>query len=479
MGYMNKKTRKLVNSMKYKFRLPTDWNEFIYMCESRNNLIIKNKNNYFCTNCQQTWTYLNKGPQVKDKVICPHCHNKYYVRSNRLRNWKVCKNILLLDKIDEELIIRIFELESVYNAEKQEVEHDTVEYARKIVYDDYREIRNERVSIAQCGPFVLHYKDEGEWRAYTGNWYESQAYGFLYYNNLKSILKGTIYENSRIWDFAKKYSNSYINLPELLSAAKYESFETLVEMKLYELANHAKHFVCKGTFKKIFGVDKTYYEFMKKHNIDYEELKLLQLYPTKDIRTLRFLKKYYYVIEDIKKYTSIDNFIYYFRKKKLSDAHLYRDYLKFAKDLGIDLKDKRYLFPDRLKTMHDKYEKQVEVIKEELLKKKIKKRAEVLAENVFKNKKYIIFPAASVDDLIDESNQQNNCVRTYAEKYANEECDIYFMRKADKPNISLVTIEVRRNEIVQKRTKNNENTNVEQNKVLESWQKRILERNIG
>ncbi len=477
MGYLKKATRELIASMKKEFTLPKNWNEFIYEREKKHNLILKTKNLYYCTNCQQTHTFLNKGPEIKTQHVCPYCKNKYWVRSGRIRNWKNHDNILILDKINGELVIRIFEMESIYNAEKQEMEHDTVEYARKIIDDDYREIRNERVSIAQCGPFVYHGKEEeGEWRAYDGYWYESMPQGYLYIDNLKKVLKDTIYEKSRLWEYAKKYKNDNIDLKGLLSVAKYESFETLVEMKLYRLAEDARQFICKGSFKKIFGVDKTFYNFMKKYNISYGELKILQKYPTRDIRRLRFLDKYEYVIDDIKEYTTIDNFINYFRRKRLKDAHLYRDYLKFAKDLGLDLKNKKYLFPDKLKTMHDKYEKQIKIMKQELLAKKIVERVASLSKHTFKNKEFIIFPATSVNDLIDESKQQNNCVRTYAEKYADGDCDIYFMRKVNTPKISLVTVEVKNNRIVQKRTKNNANTNKKQDKFLDEWQKKLLEK---
>lgn len=126
--------------------------------------------------------------------------------------------------------------------------------------------------------------------------------------------------------------------------------------------------------------------------------------------------------------------------------------------------------------MHDKYEKQVQIMKQELLAKKIVERVALLSKNTFKNKEFIIFPATSVNDLIDESKQQNNCVRTYAEKYAEGDCDIYFMRKVNTPKISLVTVEVKNDRIVQKRTKNNANTNKKQDKFLDEWQKKLLEK---
>lgn len=479
MGYLNKKTRKIIEKMKNQ-TLPADWNLYIYELEKKHNLIIKDKNKYICTNCQTIHTFGNNdGPKLKTYMYCGGCGNKYIVRSKALKNWHVLDNVLMLDKVENELVVRLFQMRSDYNSKKMECEHSTVEYARKIVNDNYREIRNDRVSIAQCGPWVTHKKDEGNWRPYNGNFYESPSSGYIYYNNLKKILKGTELEKSRLWELVEKYKDDYLNIEELLSAATHESFETLVEMKLYRLAMSARNFVCKGSFKKIFGVDKTYYEFMKKHNISYDMLKLLQFYPTKDIRKLKFLEDYQYVVREIQEYTSIDNFIKYFRKKRLKDAHLYRDYLKFTKELGLDLKNKKYLFPDRLKTMHDKYEKQIEQIKEEKMQKKITERAKKLSKNIYKNKGFIVFPAESIEAMIDESRQQNNCVRTYVERYANGNCDIYFMRKIDNPKISLVTVEVRENKVVQKRTKNNSATDKKQDKFLKEWEDTVLKRKLN
>ena len=140
------------------------------------------------------------------------------------------------------------------------------------------------------------------------------------------------------------------------------------------------------------------------------------------------------------------------------------------------MKNKKYLFPKNLKQMHDEYEKQIEILEQEKLTKSISTRAEVLKKNIFKNNGFIIFPAESVQAMIEESTQQHNCVRTYADKYANGECDIYFMRKANKPTESLVTMEVVENKVVQKRIKHNEKTTEKQDKFLKTWERKVLNR---
>lgn len=475
MAYMKKEIRELVEKMENEFTLPANWNEFIYKVEQNHNIIVKNREHCYCTNCQQTFESQKK---LREMIKCPHCKHILQIRSNKLQNFIIKDNVMLIDKVDKHLIIRIFELRSDYDGKKQEFEHYISEYSRKIVDMDNLELRNERIQPGVTSYSVNHWRFQGDgrWRIYSGYWYETVMSGFLYKDNMKEVFKDTIYEHSRLWEMIRKPYTNYYNIKHLLSVASSPCFETLVELKLYNLAAEARNFWTKGSFKQIFGVSKDYYEFMKKHNITYDQLELLKIYPTKDIRKIKFLENYKYTIRGIKEYAKIDDFINYFKTKKLKDSHMYIDYLEFAKKLGIDLKNKRYLFPDNLKVMHDEYEKQIEVMEQERIGKSIEQRVKLLAENIFKDKEFIIFPATSVEDLIDESQQQNNCVRTYAEKYADGNCDIYFMRKINTPKISLVTVEVRNNKIVQKRTKNNEKTDEKQNEFLEKWQNEILER---
>ena len=83
-------------------------------------------------------------------------------------------------------------------------------------------------------------------------------------------------------------------------------------------------------------------------------------------------------------------------------------------------------------------------------------------------------PAPTLKSLQDESKQQSNCVRTYAEKYADGKCDIYFMRDIKKPKNSLVTVEVKNNKIIQSRIKYNYNPNEKQLKFLDKWENTVL-----
>ena len=158
------------------------------------------------------------------------------------------------------------------------------------------------------------------------------------------------------------------------------------------------------------------------------------------------------------------------------DIHMYKDYLRFAKLLGLDLKNNKYAFPENLKESHDELEKQYEINNKKIVNLAIMKRSNELSKNTFKDNKFIALPATSIKDLQNESSQQNNCVRTYAEKYAEGFCDIYFMRNAKKPGKSLVTVEVRHNKVVQSRIKNNKCPTDQQLQFLKSWEQNVLKR---
>ena len=129
-----------------------------------------------------------------------------------------------------------------------------------------------------------------------------------------------------------------------------------------------------------------------------------------------------------------------------------------------------------MRKQHDELEKAFKIRNRELLNNLIKKRYKSLKGNIYKDKKFIIIPAKSVESLEDESKQQINCVRSYSKKYANGICDIYFMRLLKSKNKSLVTVEVRNNKVVQSRTKFNHLPEEKQSKFLKLWETKILQR---
>lgn len=482
MGYIKVTHREILRQIDNYSSLPKGWDKFVYKQAQYHNLVIKSKKNQcYCTNCKNTFISKNK---VNQEVKCPNCHNKYLIKRSNLRHYQFKDYLSILDKVNDTFIVRYFELKTIIDA-LHEHHSSVVEFAREIPNNNwYRDVFvNERVSKCQGCIHICHgdsnYFYPVKWREYTRN-YSLIDYSIVFPNNIKKLLKNTIYQYSCIWDIAKHCS--YIDLPKLISN-KHDigKTELLTKMKLYNLALRSDEFRSKGSFQEIFGVSKDYYPFMKKNNITYLQLKLLRLLQEKDIKKIKYLQHFVSYgdsisdLEEISNYISLSRFIKYSKiHHKKVKTYLYKDYLRFAKMLGLNLKNNRYAFPKNLKEEHDKLEKQYEIQSKVLVQKAIKRRGKELSRYKYKNNKFIILPAPNLKALQDESKQQNNCVRTYAEKYADGTCDIYFMRDIQNPKKSLVTVEVKNNKVVQSRIKNNNDPNEKQLKFLDRWENIIL-----
>lgn len=303
-------------------------------------------------------------------------------------------------------------------------------------------------------------------------------------NNLKDLLKGTMYQYSYIWDLIKHTSPNYINFELLLyNSLRYKSMEFLIKLKLYNLALQANCIKNGKNFEERFGVSKDFYPFMRKYNITPKELEILRLYKKPNMRVIRHIVNNYntYNIENLCQFTTIDRLIEYEKiMKKQIDIYTYVDYLENAKLLGYDLKSRRYLFPKDLKKEHDDLVKIVTKLKRASYDEAVARRYEELSKNIFKTKHYIIIPPKTRKEFISEASQQGNCVYTnYYEKYASGKCDIYFMRRVNSVNKSLVTVEVRNNKVVQSLIKGNEMPDKSELEFLKLWEQEILNNNVA
>ena len=475
MGYIRKAYREKLQKIDSRYNdLPKKWNKFIDEIRIKHNLIIKRaKSQSVCTNCKHEFVTNKK---IGEFEKCPNCKNRYRVRSNRLKRYWFIDSLVLLDKVDNDLVFRYFEIWSAYDNQNSYYgfKNSVVEYGRSF-FKKRIEVVNDRVSKCQCYIHVNHYQNHGTWREYRRH-YSFGKEGYVYPYNLKEILKDTDYKYFRFEKFLKEIGT--INFERVLeNSLWYPSFEMLLKLKLYNLALDANQFNNTGSFNQIFGVPKDYYSFLKRNKIDYKQLEILRLLQEKDINKIRYLSQYsIHTLENIKNYISLDSFIKYAKMHRGKiDTYLYKDYLKFAFLAGLDLKNKKYIFPDNLKERHDELEKYVETNNRKLLNKQISKRCKELNNNKYQDEMFIILPAKSVEALENESKQQSNCVRTYSEDYANGSCDIYFMRLLCAKNKSLVTVEVKNNEVVQSRIKHNYQPTEEQKLFLEKWQQNVLQ----
>lgn len=470
--YIKKKDRELFQFIDNELKTPSRWLNFVNKQRVYHNLIIKKKDKYTCTNCKHIFPSDKK---VNEECKCPNCKNTYLVKLDRLKNYTFKDQLAIFDKVDNYYIERIFQLESHYH--NGHINHYCFEWGRNI-YDEYFsclfQIMNDN-TVGTISGYWISYRENfnSNWK-YTDSYYSPIAYydEFIYYPyNLKELLENDPnYKYSQLWELVKHVG--YCNLTYLLKNYN-QSIEILTKMKLYKLALNPKTFLFKNTFEERFlGLSKDYLPFIRKYNLSLNELEVLSALKEKNINLIRMISK----LDNFRDLSQIINFKKAFKLTDLNSDNCreYNDYLTMIKTMKFDMKNSRYIYPKHIKEAHDRVEREYEVVKDSIICEAIKTRHDELSKYAFSNNKYIIFPADSIESLEDESQQQCNCVRTYSERIAKGSCDIYFMRLVNNKSKSLVTVEVKNSEIVQKRTKNNHQTTLEQDKFLDMWERKIL-----
>lgn len=470
--YIKVKDRELFKELDRNLTMPARWNDFIEERIAKNNLIIKSKNKYTCSYCKYSFEDKIK---INEYCKCPNCNNLYKVKSDKLKHYEFKDELAILDRHKDYYIVREFRMHTDYI--NKQYKSYCYEYAR-IIYDSSfniaEEIVNENVVSTPSGIFISFRNfNSTEWR-YFNSYYSILPNQLIYYPyNLKEVLSDRKeLEYSQLWELAKHVD--YFDLIYLIKSYN-PSVELLTKLKLYNLALCPKSFLHKNTFEERFmGLSKDYLPFIQEYNLDIDELIALSYLKIKDINYIKRCKHLdQRELEELQKYVNIITLL---NKTDYNESYSYeyRDYLKIAKKLKLNMKDKTILYPKNIKEAHDKLLDEYKQQKDKILNNSIKRRFKQLKCNEFKDNKYIIFPAKDFESLVDESSQQNNCVRTYAERIADGECDIYFMRLVKNIEHSLVTVEVKENKVVQKRTKNNQVITEEQNKFLKKWEKKIF-----
>lgn len=467
--YIRKRHQKLLDLCDKNTTLPKPMQRFIMRKERPHNLVIKSKgNNLWCTYCNHKFVAQAK---VNGMIKCPNCKQRLLVKSNRLTYYLIQKDyIQFLDKVDGTLILRTYELCSHYSNDK--VKHDLTEFMRTIIEDDKSTdyLTNQIYSGMYC--FSIKH-----WLGFT-HWHKSSSqYECLGMNamvcpyNIKSVLKGTKLEYSGLEKLISRLD--YFYFLDYYRIARYPSFEILIKMKLYALSLDADKFYKGNSFQTVFGVPKSFYQFIRRYNLNYKQLEVLRLIQKEDITLLNKLVKVH-DLDKLARYVDLEEAYYKVLSIKNNTEFEYLDYLRMAKTLQYPMNNKRVLYPKDLKAAHDKVTKLYNVVKDEMIDKLIQNRYKELCKMSYKNSKYLIYPAPSVASLIDESEQQNHCVKSYCEDYGLGYKDLYFMRELNNQDKSLVTIEVRENKIVQARIYDNDPPSEEQWDFLNKWQLKIL-----
>lgn len=476
-----------------KCRLPKHWNEFINKETQKFHYIIKDvkQKECYCTNCQHT--FYDSKIRVANYFICPNCNNEIYVvskNSNYIRSFK--KSVNLVQKVNKNIITRVFEIETFYNEKTKRMENDIEEYCR--IIPGKGKFLSDAVWFFLGYMRIYHYSSgKASWRKYNGCRFFSDYTTYPF--NQNKIVKGTKFEYAPIKEFTRKFFRyNFIDATEL---AAYESFELLWNMKLYNLCFNAKNLNKNGSFYKRFGLPKNYLKFMQNNDIDYRELKLLRLFKNQDygliekcynsnFRDVKFLyengilESYLEAgnniyLGNIKLLKEINEFIPLHKlndyPKGMKNLNIYRDYLVMSKKLALNFKSKKDLFPRNLMARHDKIQTKIKVTEDMNTQFKAYIRYLELSKYTYSDDKYIIFPAPSIASMKDEGSQQGNCVGyMYLDSYIDGLTEIFFVRKLEDVTKSFITLEYKNNHVIQKELPHHDrNFTDEQNAFIDKW----------
>lgn len=267
------------------------------------------------------------------------------------------------------------------------------------------------------------------------------------------------------------YVNLYRDRPKL---------ELLVKGGYQYIAMSARQLNTKGkNFEEIFGIP-SYWDpyvkrgsisindvwFIKKHKIKTYE----QLISAKDIRC-RGVDKY--VDSSV---LMTDRFLKYYSD---SIKYLYIDYLRWCKGLGYPTDDYKVICPADLKAAHDKAQKEFEKMESDIKQKEFEKVVEKLEKYDYEGERYIIRPARSQKELIQESKKLHHCVRTYADMMARGDTAIFFLRDKEKPDTPLYTLEFKDKKVIQFRGDHNCSPDESAKEFISMWMKKVVKNPQG
>lgn len=150
----------------------------------------------------------------------------------------------------------------------------------------------------------------------------------------------------------------------------------------------------------------------------------------------------------------------------------YDDYLRMEYEMFGKIKDK---YPSYLKTQHDITVNKYNVWKKHKNDLKIFDNSQENQYLEYKDNDYTIMLPKNSAEILDEAIQQHNCLASYVNRIAENQTIVLFMRDNKDLEKSLVTIEVKDNEVKQAKQVLNNGIDEKQREFLVKWCK---EKNI-
>ena len=148
----------------------------------------------------------------------------------------------------------------------------------------------------------------------------------------------------------------------------------------------------------------------------------------------------------------------------------------FFRELGDDWRMQgllsntiRVKYPKYLSTHHDQLALKYRFISNEVNKEKFAEYYDAVKHLEWQGKEYVIKVPETVEDIVDEAIQQNNCLQSYISRVLDRQTTIVFLRKKKCPEKSLVTIEVQNNSVIQAKAHFNKTPGNSEMVAIKEW----------
>ena len=423
-------------------------------------------NTYYCTNCETE--YHDKKIKIGERKKCPVCKIKSEVH-RKTANPGCFEALLTLTHVNKrnELIMRTFDFKKRFDKATRTFSYEVFEIYRYNIDRNIFVKKNVKVNFWYIY-YIFDPKDKWRVTQRSSSWAKDvRLTGKIIGSSKKKNISKTKYkyacllEATKIWDL-RQYIEVYEMFPEIeiiLKMGMREYFKDLMRfMEIRDVEN----------VRKFLKENKRYYKIWSKVNPRIAEMQMMVDLDTydykfaKDALTVRYRKRQNIYASDRK----VVNYL----KKQGQDFSFWLDYVDFIQRLGISL-DKNRLFPKDLKTEHDKMSKNLKILNDEAYEDDIAEFEEMLRPYNLENKRYLIRCAKTIDELKDESNQMNHCVRNYIPKIAHHKSAVFFLREQSEKEKSLVTIEIDPVDkvLLQARRKDNAEPTSEQMYFINEW----------
>lgn len=423
-------------------------------------VLFKNKseenNMYFCTKCQ-SWHVLSKKEAIKykrgDKLTCKGCNSKLEViyPNNRIEKFRAYF-VSFENNCRNELIARYFYYEKEYLKSTGECSDYILEVERVNLNRVIAVVNHTSVNMQK---YIFHpYHDSG-WKRdrYSEYWkyYPCNKENVVQTaSQLKKMVKNNeVYKYSCI-DIALKKEFDLIDHIEMYQTyPKVELFFKLNKLKMIGEMLSARYTYRWDILETLTKSD---IKFIQKHNPSYNQLKAYKVVKIDDIELIEkaAIAKFFNFREKYKTKPKTIEYVYQkVVEEEMTSCVDYGDYLSWCEDLGMDIKDKRVLYPMDFKKAHDEAQIQYTLLKEKICDRRIREYAKELEKYAFKEKEFVIKPIQTQKELITESAKLKHCVRTYAEEIAHRRTSIFAIRENKNPNEPFVTLELKKDVVIQ------------------------------